>query len=102
MKEFRSIFTHAPKEVSTKIKEMMMDDKIFGELDDLKLPRIYKSVNYQISRACTPLNQWQTDKMELKEQICRDMEENLKFVDISHVLTISSIIQPYMLFQWMK
>ena len=78
--------------VGTKIKDMMMDDKIPVELDNLKLPCIYKSVNYQISKACTPLNQWQTDKMELKEQICRDMEENLKFVDISHFLTISSII----------
>ena len=49
IKECTSIFTRARKKVSTKSKEMMMNDKISVELDNLKLPRTYKSVNYQIS-----------------------------------------------------
>ena len=39
IKECRSIFACAPKKVSAKTKEMMMDDKIAVELDDLKLAR---------------------------------------------------------------
>ena len=39
IKEHRSLFACAPKRVSTKTKEMMMDDKITAELDNLKLAR---------------------------------------------------------------